>query len=244
MGTTLLDTQSLVEWAVRSFGREFAVVTSFQREGMVILDMAAKTGEPFRVLTIDTGRLPAATREMIGIVERRYGVVVDVIAPDPLEVESMVRQHGRDLFRRDVSFRRLCCHIRKVRPLERELRNLRAWAVGLRRSQSPGREDVKSVELVDKSYKLSPVADWSAEDVIEYVRANAVPEHPLYAEGYATIGCDPCTRALNPEEPERAGRWWWESDADKECGLHFTPEGRSARAVDILVREVLAASDA
>jgi phosphoadenosine phosphosulfate reductase len=121
---------------------------------------------------------------------------------------------------------------------------LRAWAVGLRRSQSPGRENVKSVELVDNSYKLSPVADWTAAEVLQYIRANDVPEHPLYADGYATIGCDPCTRALKPEEPERAGRWWWELDADKECGLHFTPEGKPARAVDILLREVLAASGA
>ena len=151
----------------------------------------------------------------------------------------MVALHGPNLFFRASAMRMLCCNIRKVRPLDRKLKELKAWAVGLRRAQSDSRADIRKVDLEAAPVKISPLADWTAEQVEEYIRRNDVPRHPLYARGYTSIGCDPCTRAVEPGEGERAGRWWWEQDVDKECGIHFTADGRVQRNVDVLLEEVL-----
>ena len=181
---------------------------------------------------------------MIETVRDRYGVTVEVMCPDTAEVESMVTLHGPNLFYRDTALRMLCCNIRKVRPLERKLKELKAWAVGLRRSQNESRADVRKVDLDATPVKISPLADWTAEQVDEYIRRNDVPRHPLYGRGYTSIGCDPCTRAVEAGAPERAGRWWWEQDADKECGIHFTPDGRAQRTVDVLLEQVLGSTRA
>jgi thioredoxin-dependent adenylylsulfate APS reductase len=223
---------------VENYGDAFAVSTSFQSEGMVIVDMVARLTKP-RIVTLDTGRLPRETYQMIKSVRDRYGVTVEVVCPDASEVESMVALHGPNLFYRETALRMLCCNIRKVRPLERKLKELKAWAVGLRRSQNESRAEVRKVDLDAGPVKISPLADWSAEQVDEYIRRNDVPSHPLYAQGYTSIGCDPCTRAVEAGSPERAGRWWWEQDADKECGIHFTADGRVERTVDVLLDEVL-----
>lgn len=227
--------------AIEQFGSSFAVITSFQREGMVLVDMASRINSGIRVITIDTGRLPAETHEMMDMVQRRYGVGIEVVRPDPAEVETMVRQHGKDLFRETSAHRLLCCQVRKVRPLNRKLQELKAYAVGLRRGQSETRSAVEPVQVVDGRFKLAPLADWTSEQVDRYLREHDVPMHPLYARGYESIGCDPCTRAIAPGEDERAGRWWWEQDTAKECGLHFTPDGRALRTVDLLLEEVLTA---
>jgi phosphoadenylyl-sulfate reductase (thioredoxin) len=166
---------------------------------------------------------------MAATVQERYGVAVEMVEPDTGEVSGMVAEHGPDLFYDGVDFRKLCCEIRKVRPLARKLQELDAWATGLRRDQSETRVDVAKIAVVDGRVKLSPLADWSYEQVEDYIRANAVPVHPLYAAGYRSIGCAPCTRAVDPGEDERAGRWWWEQDATKECGIHFSPDGSVRR---------------
>jgi phosphoadenylyl-sulfate reductase (thioredoxin) len=208
---------------------------------MVLVDMAARVSRSIRIITIDTGRLPAATLSMIGTVRERYGMNVEVIYPDPDEVSIMVSRFGRDLFRSNVAHRRLCCEIRKVRPLERALEGLRAWASGLRRDQSGERSDIRMIEETGGVLKLHPLADWSGWQVQEYIRRHEVPRHPLYAAGYTSIGCEPCTRAIRPGEGQRDGRWWWEQDAAKECGIHFSPDRGAERQVDVLLREVLAA---
>lgn len=206
---------------------------------MVIVDMVARLTKKARIFTLDTGRLPAETYQMMETVRERYGVPVEVVFPDPAEVEAMVALHGPNLFYRQTAMRMLCCNIRKVRPLERKLAGLKAWAVGLRRDQNESRAEVRKVDLSASPVKISPLADWTREQVDDYIRANDVPRHPLYARGYTSIGCDPCTRAVEAGEPERAGRWWWEQDADKECGIHFTADGRVQRTVDVLLEEVL-----
>ncbi|MBL8296013.1 MAG: phosphoadenylyl-sulfate reductase, partial [Bryobacterales bacterium] len=216
----------LVEWALRTYGRRFAISTSFQAEGMVLVDMAARMDSSVRVLTLDTGRLPEETHQMIDIVRERYGVRVEVVYPDAGEVERMTTLHGVNLFYRDPSLRKLCCQVRKVRPLDRKLKELSAWAVGLRREQSEERAATAKVEIVGERLKLSPLADWTAAQVEEYLTKHEVPRHALYARGYPSIGCAPCTRPVQPGEPERAGRWWWEENMSKECGLHVTPEGK------------------
>ncbi len=126
----------------------------------------------------------------------------------------------------------MCCEIRKVRPLQRKLQGLKAWATGLRREQSEERSEVRKAEEVDGRIRLCPLADWTSEEVDRYIREKCVPMHPLYARGYASIGCAPCTRAVSPGEDERAGRWWWEEQDRKECGIHFAADGTLKRGGD------------
>jgi len=215
--------EELLAWALGEFGDRFAIVTSFQVEGMVVLDLARRLDPAVRVLTLDTGRLPEETYEIIEAVRARFGVRVELVTPDPEALAAMAAEHGPNLFRRDQALRRLCCQVRKVDPLGRALARLDAWSSGLRRDGGPARAGAAKVEP-DPAHggmvKLNPLADWTREQVWAYARANQVPLHPLYEQGYASIGCAPCTRAVLPGEDERAGRWWWEAGSDKECGLH------------------------
>jgi phosphoadenylyl-sulfate reductase (thioredoxin) len=206
---------------------------------MVLVDMVANCNLGARVITIDTGRLPDESYQMIDTIKSRYGIGVERILPDQGEVDRMVATHGRDLFRDEVALRKLCCQVRKVRPMERALEGLDAYAVGLRRTQSESRENLEQAVKVDGKWKLSPLAYWSSSDVEDYIERHRVPIHPLYAKGYPSIGCEPCTRAVYPGENERSGRWWWEQESDKECGLHFSPEGRMERKLDVLLRELV-----
>ncbi|MCU1257663.1 MAG: adenylylsulfate kinase / phosphoadenylylsulfate reductase (thioredoxin) [Bryobacterales bacterium] len=207
---------------------------------MVILDMAVRVDPAIRVLTLDTGRLPEQTYRMIESVRERYGIVVETVSPDGGEVERMMAEHGPNLFYRDIASRMLCCQIRKVRPLERKLREFQAYLVGLRRDQNETRATLEQIDYDAVPVKVAPLAEWTSAQVEAYTRDNDVPVHPLYAAGYSSIGCEPCTRAIAAGEEERAGRWWWEEGADKECGLHFTPDGRAQRKVDVMLEEVLA----
>lgn len=234
-----LPADELLGWAIRDFGDRFALVTSFQREGMVLIDMAARITPSVRVITLDTGRLPAETFDIIERVYERYRIRVEITLPDAGETARMVTKFGPNLFLESVGHRRLCCEIRKVRPLERALSGIDAFTVGLRRGQNESREFVPKAEFTDRRWKLSPLADWTAEQIRDYTRENNVPQHPLYARGYPSIGCGPCTRATHPGESDRAGRWWWEQGAATECGLHFSPDGRAERTVDVLLREIL-----
>jgi phosphoadenosine phosphosulfate reductase len=220
----------VLAWAVDRYGGEFAIATSFQKEGMAILDIAARISPQVRVFTLDTGRLPGETYRMIEIVRERYGIAAEIVRPDPEEVRPFVVLRGRDLIYESVDARQACCDVRKVRPLERKLATLGAWATGIRREQSETRAHMPKVELTATPVKINPLADWTAAQVEEYTRVNRVPVHPLYARGYASIGCAPCTRATMPGEGARAGRWWWEQNAHKECGIHFLPDGQVRRA--------------
>ena len=240
IGIADISATDLLAKALDDFGPAFAIATSFQDEGMVLIDMAMKISPRVRVVTVDTGRLPAATLQMIDTVQRHYAMRVEVLHPDAAEVAAMTARFGNDLFRDDTAFRRLCCEIRKVRPLD-AVTDVRAWAFGLRREQAESRRDIAQMEEANGRVKLHPLAAWTKSEVAGYLRDHNVPRHPLYASGYATIGCDPCTRAVNPGEDERAGRWWWEQDVDKECGIHFSPDGKAERQLDVLLSEVLSA---
>jgi phosphoadenosine phosphosulfate reductase len=220
----------MLAWALESYGGEFAIATSFQKEGMAILDIAAHISPRVRVFTLDTGRLPCETYRMIETVRERYGIDTEIVQPDPEEVRHLVALRGRDSFYESVDARRACCDVRKVRPLERKLDTLSAWATGIRREQSETRAHIPKVDLSATPVKINPLADWTAAQVEEYIRVNRVPVHPLYARGYASIGCAPCTRPIMPGEDGRAGRWWWEQNAHKECGIHFLPDGKMRRA--------------
>jgi len=220
----------VLAWGIERFHPKLALVTAFQAEGMVLLDMASRIQRDIRVVTIDTGRLPDETYELIDQVRGRYGIVVEVVFPDAAQVETMVERHGFNLFRHDPALRELCCHVRKVVPLDRILDRFDAWIAGLRRSQDELRSGIGKVAPDAKHaglVKIAPIADWSREQVWNYIHEHKVPYNALYDRGYVSIGCAPCTRAVPPGLPERAGRWWWESDQAKECGLHH--ESRSQR---------------
>ena len=224
-----LSASETLAWAIATFGKSFAIATSFQKEGMVIVDLAVRISPGVRIFTLDTGRLPEETYRMIEAVRTRYGSTVEVVSPDREEVERMVAGHGPDLFYSSVELRQMCCEVRKVRPLARKLLELEAWATGLRREQSETRAALRRVERVDGRIKINPLVDWTAAEVDSYLREDDVPVHPLYAQGYASIGCAPCTRAIIPGDDPRSGRWWWEQDSPKECGIHFDATHRPVR---------------
>lgn len=200
---------------------------------MVIVDLACRiAGSACRVFTLDTGRLPEETYQMMETVRERYGIAIETVAPLPEDLQPMVASHGPNLFYESPELRGLCCEVRKVRPLERKLRELKAWAAGLRREQSDTRAAIRKAEEIEGRVRVCPLADWSSAQVERYIHENRVPVHPLYARGYASIGCGPCTRAIQPGEDERAGRWWWEQQGRKECGIHFAANGMVERGRD------------
>lgn len=237
--TPAVSAREIISAAIKEFGGSLAVLTSFQREGVIIIDLVRKIAPQIPIVTLDTGRLPAATYEAMGMVEARYGIRVERVLPDAGEVGAMVSAHGPDLFRHSVPQRMLCCSVRKVRPLARRMGSTSAYFTGIRREQNEERENVPVFDRAGSPVKISPLADWTETDVAQYTRMEKLPMHPLYAEGYRSIGCDPCTRAVLAGEDERAGRWWWEGEAAKECGLHFSPDGRAERTVNVLLRELL-----
>lgn len=222
------DPESVLRWTYDNFPR-VAIVASFQAESSVIIDLASRIRSDLRVLTLDTGRLPRETHDMIARVRSRYGIDVEVITPDPVETTEMVATHGVDLFYASVELRRTCCAVRKSRPLERALHGYDAWITGLRREQAPTRA-MTPVVAIDLDHagitKVAPLATWSKAQVWDYIRDHDLPYHSLYDQGYTSIGCAPCTRATSPGEDERAGRWWWELDGVKECGLHWSSARR------------------
>lgn len=217
------EPESVLRWSYDSFAR-VAIVASLQAESSVIIDLASKIRHDLHVLTLDTGRLPRETLQMIARVRSRYGIDVEVITPDPIETAEMVAAHGIDLFYESVELCRECCDVRKSRPLDRALQGYDAWITGLRREQAATRAQTQVVAL-DPEHggitKVAPLATWSKAQVWAYIRDHDLPYHSLYDHGYTSIGCEPCTRATRPGEDGRAGRWWWERDAVKECGLHW-----------------------
>ncbi|HWP59719.1 MAG TPA: phosphoadenylyl-sulfate reductase [Candidatus Acidoferrales bacterium] len=219
-----LSAPEIMDWAFKEFGSKIAIACSFQAESSVIIDMAHKLcGPKFRVFTLDTGRLHEETYECIDAIRKRYGIEVEVFFPDAVSVEGMVRRHGLNLFYESTELRRLCCAIRKVEPLKRALEGLAAWMTGLRREQAVTRTGIGKVEF-DRDhggiYKVNPLADWTQDQVWNYIRRHNVPYNRLHDRGYPSIGCAPCTRAVQPGEDARAGRWWWERPENRECGLH------------------------
>lgn len=217
----------VLEWGLGAFPRErLALCTSFQDEGMVLLDMAWKIDPSISVFTIDSGRLPQETLDLIDEVRERYRISVEVVYPDAAEVSALVSRHGPNLFYQSAELRLSCCAVRKVNPLNRRLASLDAWITGLRRHQNAERAGIGVVEIDEVHggiVKINPLAEWSPEQVLEYVAENRLPRNALYDRGYTSIGCEPCTRPTEPGEDPRAGRWWWEQGA-RECGLHYALE--------------------
>ncbi len=199
-----------------------ALASSLAAEDMVLTHALYGGGPDLEVFTLDTGRLHAETLGVLDAVRERYGREVTVYRPDAQAVERHVAEHGAYAFYESVDLRKACCQIRKVEPLKRALAGRGAWVTGQRRAQSTTRGELP-LEEQDQTFgihKFNPLAEWSEEEVWSVIRALGIPYNPLHDQGYPSIGCEPCTRAIRPGEDLRAGRWWWESSDSKECGLH------------------------
>jgi phosphoadenosine phosphosulfate reductase len=209
-----------------------AFSTSLGLEDQAILHALASSRADVDVFTLDTGRHFPETLDTIARSEQRYGLRIRVVAPDAAELEGLVARDGILGFRLSIDARKACCHVRKVLPLRRALDGAQGWITGLRRSQSQGRGAVPfaSWDAEHALIKLNPLADWSLEQLNDYIAANEVPINTLHARGFPSIGCQPCTRAIRPGEDVRAGRWWWEQADGKECGLHNNPNRPRAEA--------------
>jgi phosphoadenosine phosphosulfate reductase len=215
--------QEVVAWALGRFGRSLAIASSFSLEDCVVIDVAHRIDPQVRVFALDTGRLPEETYQTADRVRDKYGIEIEWQFPDRVKVEALLRAKGAYSFMESLENRRECCGIRKVEPLARVLGTLEAWVTGLRRDQSVTRAATPALE-VDAGHgglaKVNPIIAWSDGELQAYASENRVPVNPLHKKGYPSIGCAPCTRAIQPGEHPRAGRWWWENPENKECGLH------------------------
>ena len=208
--------------------------SSLAAEDMVLTDMILTEELPISIFTLDTGRLHAETLAMIDRIRESYDREIAIYRPDEAAVAAYVTQRGLNGFYDSVENRQECCRIRKVEPLNRALADTKAWITGQRRAQAATRAalDVQEFDDAHSIAKFNPLADWSEDDVWHYLRSNNVPFNPLHERGYPSIGCEPCTRAIQPGEDIRAGRWWWEQPETKECGLHFV-DGKLVRAKSV-----------
>lgn len=214
-----------LRWALDRLGSEVALVSAFGPEGMVLIDMSARIQRRFRLITVDTGFLFPETRKLMAEVEERYGIVIETVRP-PLSPAEQEAAHGPALWKRDPG---LCCGLRKVEPLRRQLADLRGWISSIRRDQTAVRAGARKLEW-DRKFglaKINPLVDWTAAEIWEYIRNNDVPYNELHDRGYPSIGCTHCTRATLPGEDDRAGRW--PGFAKSECGLHLSAEDISSR---------------
>jgi phosphoadenosine phosphosulfate reductase len=216
--------QETLAWALERFRGRIAVASSFSIEDCVVIDLCHAIDPGVRVFALDTGRLPEETYQTADRVREKYRLTIEWFFPDRARVEALERGKGLYSFMESLENRHECCDIRKVEPLGRALAELDGWITGLRREQSVTRTDGAEVE-VDAAHggmaKVNPLIGWTMEQVRAYAKANAVPVHPLHDKGFPSIGCAPCTRAIQPGEHPRAGRWWWEDPENKECGIHL-----------------------
>ncbi len=204
------------------FKNKIALSSSLGIEDQVLTGMVSKINKNTRIFTLDTGRLFPETYDLIERTANKFDIHIQVFSPDAREVEKMVYEKGINLFYESVENRKLCCAVRKLRPLARAIEGLDAWITGLRKEQSETRNNLHVVEWDENNglIKINPLLHWTEEEVKDYIDAHNIPYNPLYNKGYASIGCQPCTRAIEPGETLRAGRWWWENAEAKECGLH------------------------
>ena len=223
LNSTITTAEAALQWASDNLHPKVAKASSFGAEDTAIMHMMVGINPEFRFFTLDTGRLPGETYEIMDRLRRQHGIKIEVLFPDAAEVEEMVTTKGVNLFYESVENRKLCCKIRKVHPMNRMLATLDGWITGLRYEHTLLRSMSKMFEI-DKPHggilKINPLINWTWDDVQKYIKMHDLDYNPLLDKGYPSIGCAPCTRPIKPGQPLRAGRWWWESDGHKECGLH------------------------
>jgi phosphoadenosine phosphosulfate reductase len=205
------------DWSPATFAN------SLGAEDMVLTDLIVKSGLPIEIFSLDTGRLPLETYDLIAAVDQHYGLKIKIYFPQSAAVENYVRQNGINAFYESIELRKACCFARKVEPLQRALAGKKAWITGLRAQQAATRVGLphREYDAGNQLEKFNPLADWSEKEVWTYIKQNAVPYNALHDKFYPSIGCAPCTRAISLGEDVRSGRWWWESPELKECGLHI-----------------------
>ncbi len=232
-----LETKSAEEvlnWAIDRFSPKIAFASSFGAEDCVVIDMIARinpvrkngfsngVNPKTKIFTLDTGRLPEETYDVMERIREKYKIPIEVYFPDRKVVEELETKEGFYSFRNSIEARKYCCGIRKIEPLKRALAGLDAWITGLRRKQAVTRAETGKVEIdaANNLVKINPLADWKEKQVWDYIKKHNVPYNALHDENYPSIGCAPCTRAIKPGEDVRTGRWWWELPEQRECGLH------------------------
>ena len=216
-----LNTIDLIKYILENH-KNVALSSSLGAEDQVLTDMIFKIDKNSKVFTLDTGRLHSETYKVMDETNLKYGVKLEVFFPKFEDVEKLYLAQGVNGHFESIDNRKNCCNIRKIEPLKRALKGVDIWITGLRASQSVTRIKLPIIEWDEnfKVIKLNPLINWSEDDVWKYIKANKVPYNKLHDQGYPSIGCEPCTRAIKPGEDIRAGRWWWEDPEHKECGLH------------------------
>lgn len=232
LGQRTLRVRELLRAAVAKHGR-VVYANSLGSEAMVLTDIIATHLPEIEIFSIDTGRLPEETHELLARLEERYGQRIRVVHPQAALLGQLTADYGVNGFRKSITARLSCCEVRKVEPFKRAVAGFNAWVTGVRREQSQVRAAGKVEEWDERYglYKVSPLLEWTEEHVWQYIRAHELPYNALHDQHYSSIGCAPCTRATRPGEAQRAGRWWWEESAVRECGLH--PRVRSPAAVAV-----------
>ncbi len=223
LNESLKTPQEVLKWSLDNLHPKIAMASSFGAEDVIVIDMLMKINPKSRIFTLDTGRLNQETYDVMDAIRKKYNVNLEVMFPDQNEVEQMVRVNGLNLFYDSVGNRKLCCGIRKVHPLNRILSTLDGWITGLRADQTEVRSNANKIEFDEQHngiLKINPIIEWTWEQTWDYIKKYDIPYNKLHDKGFPSIGCEPCTRAIKSGEPLRAGRWWWESDSQKECGLH------------------------
>lgn len=215
----------VLAYFLSEFKGRIALSSSLGAEDQVLTDMLVRIDPKVKIFTLDTGRMFPENYELIDKTNKAYDLNMEICFPDYVEVEGMVNKKGVNLFYESMENRKMCCHIRKIEPLKRALKDLDIWICGLRSDQSVTRIDTHLLEWDESNglLKLNPLVNWTHDQIWEYIRENKVPYNALHDKGFLSIGCQPCTRALKSGEDVRAGRWWWEKPESKECGLHNRP---------------------
>lgn len=217
-----LEASQIIEYFIKQYGQKAALSSSLGAEDQVLTDMILKIDKSANIFTLDTGRLHNETYEVMDATNLKYGVKLNVFFPLHEEVEKLYQNQGINGHFESIQNRKACCNIRKMQPLKRALKPLKVWITGLRAAQSVTRVETPVVQY-DENFdviKVNPLIHWSQKDVWEYIKENSVPYNKLHDQGFPSIGCAPCTKAIKKGEDIRAGRWWWENPEHKECGLH------------------------
>lgn len=218
------STEEILDWLFSNFSiTDITFSSSLGAEDQVLTDLLIKRNEAVNIFTLDTGRLFESTYKVIQDVKEFYGKNIEIKFPEAEDIETLVKTKGPNLFYNSIDDRKKCCRVRKIKPLKKKLEGYKIWITGLRREQSVTRTDQEVIEWDEtfSIYKLSPLLDWSEDDVWKYIKEKNVPYNNLHDKGFPSIGCEPCTRAVSKGEDLRSGRWWWEEPEHKECGLHF-----------------------
>ena len=217
-----LSAQEVLTYFIKEYDGKLALGSSLGAEDQVLTDMIAKIDTSTKIFTLDTGRVFPETYQTLHETNEKYGITIEVYFPNSERVERMVNEKGINLFYENIENRKTCCKVRKIEPLSRAMTGVDVWVTGIRREQSITRilTEVVEYDHINRKIKINPLLEWTEEDLWDYIKENDVPYNKLHDKGFPSIGCEPCTRAVEEGEDVRAGRWWWETPEQKECGLH------------------------